>query len=176
MHIADKFTDNQLFNFISGSAITGESTYDIWKSLGNEGTVSDFIEYMRTGPQGIQGPQGETGPQPALIDNLTSTSTIEALTANQGKILNDKFLKKGYIPFYPTFSNKAVYGTYRAFIPISNIGDYSVELSDIQISNGNSWDDVTSSSSIEVTDSGILVTCADSAAAGSPSLIGITFS
>ena len=29
--MADKFTDNQLFNFISGSSITGESTYDILK-------------------------------------------------------------------------------------------------------------------------------------------------
>ena len=86
--MADQYTDSELFNIISGSAITGESTYDIWKSLGNEGTVSDFIEYMRTGPQGIQGPQGETGPQPALIDNLTSTSTTEALTANQGKVLS----------------------------------------------------------------------------------------
>ena len=95
--MADQYTDNELFNIISGSAITGESTYDIWKSLGNEGTVSDFIEYMRTGPQGIQGPQGETGPQPALIDNLTSTSTIEALTANQGKILSQNIARRAYV-------------------------------------------------------------------------------
>lgn len=44
-------------------------------------------------PQGEKGEKGDigaTGPQPSLVNNLTSTSTTEALTACQGKVLNDK--------------------------------------------------------------------------------------
>lgn len=37
------------------------------------------------------GPQGEVGPAVPVIDNLTSTSTTNALSANQGKVLKDKF-------------------------------------------------------------------------------------
>ena len=59
---------------------SGESTYDVWKSLGNEGDANDFLEFLK-GPQ---------GPMPTLVDNLESTSTTEALTANQGRILNEK--------------------------------------------------------------------------------------
>ena len=45
----DKYTDGELFNLISGSSISGESTYDLWKSLaGNEDkTASDFFEFLR---------------------------------------------------------------------------------------------------------------------------------
>lgn len=42
----------QLFNFIQGSDITGESSYDVWKRLGNEGTEADFLEFLRSGPKG----------------------------------------------------------------------------------------------------------------------------
>lgn len=42
----------QLFNFIQGSDITGESSYDVWKRLGNEGSEADFLEYLRSGPKG----------------------------------------------------------------------------------------------------------------------------
>ncbi|WP_305178810.1 collagen-like triple helix repeat-containing protein, partial [Faecalibaculum rodentium] len=43
-----------------------------------------------TGPTGPQGPKGDTGPQPSLNNTLTSTSTAVALTAAQGKALNDR--------------------------------------------------------------------------------------
>lgn len=43
-----------------------------------------------TGPQGPKGDTGATGPQPSLSNSLTSTSTTTALTAAQGKVLNDK--------------------------------------------------------------------------------------
>lgn len=42
----------QLFNFIQGSDITGESAYDVWKRLGNEGSEADFLEFIRSGPKG----------------------------------------------------------------------------------------------------------------------------
>lgn len=45
----------QLFNFIQGSDITGESSYDLWKRLGNEGTEADFLEFIRSGPKGENG-------------------------------------------------------------------------------------------------------------------------
>ena len=143
----DDITINQLFNFVRGSDITGESGYDIWKSINPNGTAQQFLEYIKSGPkgdkgsstydvwkslgyegdandflnflkgekgdqgpqgiQGVQGPQGEVGPQgptgeqgpqgevgpmPTLVDNLESTSTTEALTANQGRVLNEKHI------------------------------------------------------------------------------------
>ena len=51
----------------------GESTYDIWKSLGNTGDAADFIESIK----------------PTVVDSLDSTSTTEALSANQGRILKN---------------------------------------------------------------------------------------
>lgn len=49
------YSPGQLFNFIQGSDITGESSYDIWKRLGNEGSEADFLEYIRSGPKGDPG-------------------------------------------------------------------------------------------------------------------------
>ena len=46
--MSDKFTGAQLFNLV-GSSSNGKSTYEIWKSLGNEGTPEDFLEYLREG-------------------------------------------------------------------------------------------------------------------------------
>lgn len=74
--MADKFTDNQLFNLIGGSSITGESTFDIWRSLGYEGDSSDFIDFMKS-------------QQNNVIDNLESTDTTKGLSANQGRVLNE---------------------------------------------------------------------------------------
>lgn len=51
--MSDKFTDNQLFNLISGSRTSGESTYDVWKSLGNEGDANDFLEYLKSGASNV---------------------------------------------------------------------------------------------------------------------------
>lgn len=44
----DKYNDGQLFNFIKASDSTGESVYDIWKSLGNTGGGADFLEFLRS--------------------------------------------------------------------------------------------------------------------------------
>ena len=43
----DKYTDGELFKFISGSSISGESTYDIWKSLNPDGTAEEFLNYLK---------------------------------------------------------------------------------------------------------------------------------
>ena len=57
----------------------GESTYDIWKALGNTGDAADFIKDI-------------TGPAVAVIDSLDSTSTTEALSANMGRELKNNRL------------------------------------------------------------------------------------
>lgn len=44
-------TANQAFNFIQGSDITGESSYDIWKKIYG-GTEAEFAEFLRSGPKG----------------------------------------------------------------------------------------------------------------------------
>ena len=43
----------------------GASSYDLWLSQGNSGTLADFMASLRgeEGPQGEPGPQGATGPQ-----------------------------------------------------------------------------------------------------------------
>lgn len=40
-------TTNELFNFIQGSDITGESSFDIWKSLNPNGTEQEFLSSIR---------------------------------------------------------------------------------------------------------------------------------
>ena len=52
---------NELFNFIQGSEITGESSYDIWKRMTGIDSESEFLDFLRSGPQGEQGLPGETG-------------------------------------------------------------------------------------------------------------------
>lgn len=59
-----KLNDNILFQFLDGSDISGQSTYDIWRATINpNGTYEEFLNYMGAGPQGERGPQGPTGPE-----------------------------------------------------------------------------------------------------------------
>jgi len=46
----------------SGAGLDGDSAYDIWISLGNDGDEQAFINSL-IGPQGEPGPQGDTGPE-----------------------------------------------------------------------------------------------------------------
>ena len=48
-------SESELFNFVQGSEITGQSAYDIWVGLGNEGSEEDFLEFIRTGTKGDAG-------------------------------------------------------------------------------------------------------------------------
>lgn len=41
------YTENEIFNLVNGSEVTGESPYALWKSLGNEGTAQDFLNYLK---------------------------------------------------------------------------------------------------------------------------------
>ena len=66
------FEPRQLFNFIQGSDISGESSYDIWKSLYPESTQEDFLEYLKSGPQGEKGENGE----PASYFALSVSDTV----------------------------------------------------------------------------------------------------
>lgn len=45
-------SNSELLNLVSGSDITGESTYDIWRRLGNPDNVQEFLDFMRTGVPG----------------------------------------------------------------------------------------------------------------------------
>lgn len=40
-------TTSELFNFVQGSDITGESSYDVWKSLNPNGTEQEFLSSIR---------------------------------------------------------------------------------------------------------------------------------
>lgn len=67
----------QLFNFIQGSDISGVSSYDIWKSLNPNGTEAEFLEYIRSGPQGEQGPEGPQGSSARVYFLMCSDNVIE---------------------------------------------------------------------------------------------------
>lgn len=71
-------------NWYLGATDTGKPSRGVQGPQGAKGEKGD------TGAQGPQGPKGDTGPQPSLSNTLTSTSTTVALTAAQGKALNDK--------------------------------------------------------------------------------------
>lgn len=55
MATLDSRTQSELFNYVQGSDITGQSAYDIWKGLGYEGSEADFLEFIRTGIKGDTG-------------------------------------------------------------------------------------------------------------------------
>ena len=56
---------NQLYNFMQGSDITGESTYEIWCGITGKTDKAEFLSYLKgdAGVQGIQGNQGTQGIQ-----------------------------------------------------------------------------------------------------------------
>ena len=65
-----RFDDSlELFVEINGTGDPGASAYDVWVSLGNEGTEQDYLNSLKgdkgdtglTGPQGIQGEKGLKG-------------------------------------------------------------------------------------------------------------------
>jgi hypothetical protein len=55
---------NNVGNIVGPAGAQGESAYQVWISLGNTGTPTDFINAL-TGPAGAQGPQGPQGIQGA---------------------------------------------------------------------------------------------------------------
>ena len=71
----------ELFNFVQGSEITGESSYDIWKRMTGKDSESEFLEYLRSGPQGEPGIQGKTG-----LSVFEEWLTIEG---NEGKTFDE---------------------------------------------------------------------------------------
>ena len=67
---------------VNNSGSGGDSAYQIWLTAGNTGTEADFLASL-IGAQGIAG----TDASVRITDNLISSSTIEVLSANQGKFL-----------------------------------------------------------------------------------------
>lgn len=77
--------DNILFQFLDGSEITGEATFDIWRRVVNpNGTVEEFLAYMQAGPQGPAGPIGPTGVQG--LQGPTGAQGIQGIQGPAGEI------------------------------------------------------------------------------------------
>ena len=79
-----RFDDSlELFVEINGTGDPGASAYDVWVSLGNEGTEQDFIDSLdgEQGPQGIQGVQGPQG-----IQGDIGPQGLQGLQGIQGEI------------------------------------------------------------------------------------------
>jgi len=94
-------TTNELFNFVQGSNVTGESSYDIWKELHPDGTKEEFLENLRAGQldqvtakdtYGLVTTEGNTIYSQELIDAVAN-KVVEQLTINntlQQNILNNE--------------------------------------------------------------------------------------
>lgn len=99
--MSDKFTDNQLFNLISGSRVSGESTYDVWKSLGNEGDANDFLEYLKEGATDVS---PETLAQIEQNKNDISQLSNQIVDLNANKQPVGNYALKSDIPTIPVTS------------------------------------------------------------------------
>lgn len=77
-------------NWYVGTTDLGKPSRGAQGAKGDTGAQGEQGIQGKQGAQGPQGPKGDTGPQPSLSNSLTSTSTTVALTAAQGKALNDK--------------------------------------------------------------------------------------
>lgn len=97
--------------------LVGKSAYQSWLDAGHTGTEEEFVESLKgekgdTGPQGIQGVKGDTGAtgpkgdqgnsgytgaagELEVVNNLTDGGATAALSAEQGKVLNDDI--KGFV-------------------------------------------------------------------------------
>ena len=91
---------NQLFNLMTGSEITGESTYDMWRSLMGGGTVEEFLEFMRTGIAGKSAYQtwldlGNEGTEEDFVNSLKAeVNQIQADYAQTDETASDYIKNK----------------------------------------------------------------------------------
>ena len=78
--IVSKDNDHWMWgNVVSYNKTSGDLSVDVLKTKG-EGTFSSWVVALSPDPS--------TGQATSLVDNLESTSTTSALTANQGRVLN----------------------------------------------------------------------------------------
>ena len=120
------YNERQLFNFIQGSDITGESSYDIWKKLNPEGTEEQFLQYLQSGPQGEKG-------EPGAVYYIAASDTVIK------KCADDTLLPESI-----KFSAYYRLGT----DPVHN--DYSGRFIIEETINGTEWETKYTSSSDEV--------------------------
>ena len=79
-------TTNELFNFLQGSDIAGVSSYDMWKQLNPDGTVEEFVNFLRTGSVDPEDVEQILVDAKAYIDEVFAdlptggASTMEELT------------------------------------------------------------------------------------------------
>ena len=88
--IISKDNDHWMWgNVVSYNKTSGDLSVDVLKTKG-EGTFSSWVVALSPDPSTGQAtsPDPSTGQATSLVDNLESTSTTFALTANQGRVLN----------------------------------------------------------------------------------------
>ena len=72
---------------------------------GEQGKAFTYDMFTEEQLAALKGPKGDKGEQATVIDNLTSTNSKEALSANMGKILNDTKLDKNIETFSGSCNN-----------------------------------------------------------------------
>jgi hypothetical protein len=79
----DRAVSNGSRECTDGSVGCGQSAYEIWLSLGNVGSVRDFIESLRgpAGTTGLQGVQGVRG-----LQGVPGTNGVQGLRGLQGEM------------------------------------------------------------------------------------------
>lgn len=112
--------------------VVGESAYEEWIKLGNEGTEQDFLNSLKgpkgdkgdtgeQGPQGIQGeigPQGPPGPAGTAPDNMVTTNTNQSISGEKTITKTDSALKfksnanqAQFMEFIKGSTRKVVFGS-----------------------------------------------------------------
>ena len=105
----DMFTEEQLAALKGPKGDKGEQGIQGPKGdqgpQGEQGKAFTYDMFTEEQLAALKGPKGDKGEQATVIDNLTSTNSKEALSANMGKILNDTKLDKNIETFSGSCNN-----------------------------------------------------------------------
>lgn len=110
----------QLYTFIQGSDITGESAFDVWKRVHGSDSEEEFLAFLQSGPQGDVGERGERGP--------SGYDEWVALPQNIGK---------SKLEYFESLRGPAGQSTYDIWKAVGNTGTAQDFLNDLKGKDGD---------------------------------------
>ena len=121
---ADTHYTSNLIVGTSSSAVANSATANgtTFLNLVENGSVRNSHQIKGAGATTVSTDSQTTNSWRDCIDNLTSTATDQSLSANQGRILNEKFAS--YVPTSRTVNNKAL--TSNIVLTASDVGASAV--------------------------------------------------
>lgn len=139
----------QAFNFIQGSDITGESTFDIWSKTTGNTSVSDFLEYIRSGPKGDAGLSAyqqwltESGNEGKTFQEFLATfKGVSGNSAYQDWVLIPGNEGKSFEDFINSLQGKSGESVYDIWLALGNTGTPLEFIESLKGSAGESTYDI----------------------------------